>query len=240
MFQKVVPLLSGESRWVAVRGDGVSMTECLPPASVDSFVSDPPYGINLELRHGRRRTRILGDGRVEARKLWERFIPLAARAAKPDSAHVFFGTWKSLWMAEVLARHFTIKHCAVWVKKQWGLGYYLRPRWEMAWLVHKGKPPIPAKADCDVWEHSRDSLTTHPCRKPVPLLRRAIAVALPIERRDPAAPPLVVDPFAGVFSTGVAAIEEGCRFLGSELDPKYHKMGLSRMSRASGDLTCPV
>jgi site-specific DNA-methyltransferase (adenine-specific) len=233
----LLPLLSGAIPWQAVRGDALAVLSLLPPDSIDAFVSDPPYGIGMELGTAKRRTRIRGDGKAEARRLWERFVPLAARAARPDSAHWFFGTWKSPWMAEILAASFTLKGCAVWVKPQWGLGFYLRPRWELAYLAHKGRPPLPAKADCDVWEAARDNLTLHPCRKPVPLLRRAIRMALPVERRDPARPPLIVDPFAGVFSTGVAAVEEGCRFLGVELDARFCRTGEARLRAARGDQT---
>lgn len=232
-------LLAGDLPWLAVRRDALAVLAELPPASVDAFVTDPPYGIaiNLRTRERSRRKRVLNDGRAEARRLWEAVVPLAARAARPDSAHVWFGTWKSPWMHEVLSAHFRVVHCAVWVKPQWGLGRYLRSRWELAMVVHKGRPPVPAKADCDVWEAARDGLTDHPCRKPVPMLRRAIRAVLPAERRVPARPPLVVDPFAGVFSTGVAAVEEGCRFLGCELDARYVRVGQQRLVEAAATLS---
>jgi site-specific DNA-methyltransferase (adenine-specific)/modification methylase len=54
----------------------------------------------------------------------------------------------------------------------------------------------------------------HPTQKPVRVLRRLIELA---SRPGD----LVLDPFMGVGSTGVAAVELGRRFLGFEVDPTY-------------------
>ncbi|MGB7158155.1 MAG: DNA methyltransferase [Tepidisphaeraceae bacterium] len=202
----------------------------MPDRSVDAFVTDPPYGIELSLQWTKTPKVVIGDGRVEAQRLWKAFVPEAFRIARDDTAHVFFGTWKSPWMHDVLASAFTVKGCIVWYKRQWGLGYYLRPRWELAFLCHKGKPPLPTKAEGDVWEHARDGRLLHPCQKPVELLRRAVRLVAP-----PGVPRgrlIVCDPFAGIFSTGVAAIAEGCRFYGSEIDPRYVKVGRARLKLA--------
>jgi DNA modification methylase len=41
--------------------------------------------------------------------------------------------------------------------------------------------------------------------------------------------PVVLDPFAGVCSTGVAALRLGCRFIGCELNPEYAQAGHQRL-----------
>jgi site-specific DNA-methyltransferase (adenine-specific) len=41
---------------------------------------------------------------------------------------------------------------------------------------------------------------------------------------------LVLDPFAGSGTTAVAALRLGRRFLGSEIDPKYHALALERIA----------
>jgi len=43
---------------------------------------------------------------------------------------------------------------------------------------------------------------------------------------------IVLDPFAGSGSTGVAAVEEGFRFVGIELDPEYAKIATARLQLA--------
>jgi site-specific DNA-methyltransferase (adenine-specific)/modification methylase len=55
---------------------------------------------------------------------------------------------------------------------------------------------------------------THPTQKPVKVLKKIIEIA-----SNPG--DLVFDPFMGVGSTGVAALELGRRFLGIEIDQEY-------------------
>ena len=65
----------------------------------------------------------------------------------------------------------------------------------------------------------------HPTQKPLALLERVLASS--------AAPgDLVLDPFSGSGTTGVAAIQAGCRFLGLERDPAYVDLAARRMRAA--------
>ena len=43
---------------------------------------------------------------------------------------------------------------------------------------------------------------------------------------------LVLDPFAGSGSTLIAARALGCRYLGIELDAKYHAIACDRLTQA--------
>ncbi len=63
--------------------------------------------------------------------------------------------------------------------------------------------------------------TAHPCQFPVGLPQRLIrALTSPGD--------LVLDPYAGVSSTGIAAVMEKRHFLGCEVEPKYVKLGMQR------------
>lgn len=62
----------------------------------------------------------------------------------------------------------------------------------------------------------------HPTQKPLWLLEKIINQAsLPGN--------LVFDPFAGTFSTGVAALKNGRRFIGCEINQHYYDMGYERI-----------
>jgi site-specific DNA-methyltransferase (adenine-specific) len=62
----------------------------------------------------------------------------------------------------------------------------------------------------------------HPTQKPLALLERVVAAS--------AGPgDLVLDPFCGSATTGVAARALGCRFLGVELDPEYVALAARRL-----------
>ncbi len=77
----------------------------------------------------------------------------------------------------------------------------------------KGKNPG------DVWDipnvkANHVEKTEHPCQFPIALAERIVR-ALTIEGH------LVLDPFSGVASAGVAAAMTGRRFIGAELNPRY-------------------
>jgi adenine-specific DNA-methyltransferase len=83
----------------------------------------------------------------------------------------------------------------------------------------------------DVWDipnvkGNHVEKTEHPCQFPVALVQRLI-------RATTAADDLVLDPFAGSGSTGVAAAMEGRRFIGAEIEEKYAKVGAQRVIAAS-------
>ncbi len=62
----------------------------------------------------------------------------------------------------------------------------------------------------------------HPTQKPISVMKHIIKLA---SHEDD----IVLDPFMGVASTGVAARELGRRFLGFELDKEYYIAGTKRM-----------
>ena len=209
-------------------GDCLEVMASIPDGSVDSFVSDPPYGMNLKPQRGRTQS-ILGDGNDEAPDLWAAFLPHAARIAKDDTAHLFFSRWSEAWVKPLLAEHFTVKGCIVWSKTNFGIGYYVRPQWELAYYCHKGKPPKPAKAESDVWVHKRVARPVHSCEKPVGLMERAVRLCAPDGG-------VVVDPFMGVGSTGLACVNTGRQFIGIERDDKYFAIASERIANARRDM----
>jgi len=62
----------------------------------------------------------------------------------------------------------------------------------------------------------------HPTQKPLALLERVLAAS---SRPGD----LILDPFCGSGTTGLAAIQSGCRFLGIELDAEYVQLAGSRL-----------
>lgn len=87
------------------------------------------------------------------------------------------------------------------------------------------------KNPSDVWDipnvkANHVEKTSHPCQFPVALVRRLV---LSLTKQDE----LVLDPFAGVASTGVAALMENRRFLGAELREDYASIAKLRLREAS-------
>ena len=70
---------------------------------------------------------------------------------------------------------------------------------------------------------------SHPTEKPIELMEKLIR-----DFTDPG--DLILDPFAGSGTTGVATIRLGRRFIGWERDPKYHAIAVKRLTAAREQL----
>lgn len=82
----------------------------------------------------------------------------------------------------------------------------------------------------DVWEYPRvagthaERVDWHPCQLPIAMLERIVkACSNPGE--------LVVDPFCGSATTGVAAVSHGRRFVGIDQSALYVRKGQARLDR---------
>lgn len=80
----------------------------------------------------------------------------------------------------------------------------------------------------DVWDipnvkANHIEKTIHPCQFPVALVQRLVKALSPKDG-------VVFDPYSGVGSTGVAAVLEGRRFIGGELNKKYVDVAIQRIS----------
>lgn len=199
-------------------GGCVDVLSAMPSASVDAVITDPPYGIDLQPQRGRTQG-IQGDVRRDAKSLWWSVVPHAYRIATNDSAHLFFGGWSEVWAKEVLENWFTVKGCIVWKKHVFGIGYYLRPQWELGWYCHKGKPEVPGTAQSDVWEVKREMAPDHSCQKPTALMERAVRLC---------GGNVVLDPFMGSGTTLVAAKNLGRKAIGIEIEERYCEIAANR------------
>jgi adenine-specific DNA-methyltransferase len=86
------------------------------------------------------------------------------------------------------------------------------------------------KNPSDVWDipnvkANHVEKTVHPCQFPIALAQRMIAATT--KKGD-----LVLDPFAGVGTTGAAAALLGRRFVGAELLRKYQRIAARRVTQA--------
>ena len=87
----------------------------------------------------------------------------------------------------------------------------------------------------DVWEipnvkGNHVEKLGHPCQFPVALVQRLARSLCPLDG-------LILDPFMGVASAGVAAIAEGRRFVGAEIQETYFDAAFERLKgTAKGDM----
>ena len=146
------------------------------------------------------------------------------RVLKPDSyaisfygwgkAERFLSVWRECGFRPV--GHF------VWVKRYASCVRRVQMKHEQAYLLAKGNPLPPASPPADVLPWSYTGNRLHPTQKPVASLTPLIEAFSPIGG-------LVLDPFAGSGSTGVAARLCRRRFLLIEKDAAYCRTAQERL-----------
>jgi len=93
---------------------------------------------------------------------------------------------------------------------------------EQAYLLAKGNPPYPKDPPADVLEWAFTGNRLHPTQKPVSGL-------VPLIRAFTKPGAVVLDPFAGSGSTGVAARHCNRRFILIEQDATHHRTATERL-----------
>jgi DNA modification methylase len=151
----------------------------------------------------------------------------ALTVMKPDTYAFVWTGWSKIGAFErSLQKFFKIQAMHVWVKNNFGIGYYSRPKHEPFYLCLNGKPIYPNTAPADVWEYARVNKTIHSCEKPVGLIQNIIDS---YHKNS-----LVLDLFGGSGSTLIACEKTGrsCRMM--ELDPKYCDVIVKRWEEFTG------
>lgn len=215
-------------------GDNGAILRSLSEQSIDAVITDPPYGIK--------------------QAGWDQYVPLdwfgeCLRLLKASGAAYVFGDSLTLselqsvwamrgvkwagrisWCYEEGPRHsaaWVSKHedCLFWKAKHHKLSVprepskYNDPRWGKGRYVS------------DVWRVGRvlgnyAERVDHPTQKPLNLLRLPIAASS--NKGD-----ILLDPFAGSGSTLVAALVEGRKAIGIELEEKYCEIAAKRLSQSA-------
>lgn len=203
-------------------GDALELRERFP---VDAAViADPPYGVKLKTAYGNRKGAhpMLQDASRD-------FAPVIGDDGPFDPTPWLTFPIVILWGANHYCDKLPGKpHWLIWDKRE-GTGSDDNADVEMAWTNLKG----PARMHRQLWRGicrrgeeniSGGAWRVHPTQKPVELMRWCIKQA--------GIPPIVVDPYMGSGSTGVAAMQAGSTFIGVELDEGYFKTACERIENA--------
>jgi DNA modification methylase len=219
----------------------------LPTGAIDVTITDPPYSQGLYLRTatnkgvgktgGRRLSNLrrtqrhafaLADGKIG--KVDDLILPVAAELMRLTNRWILvfsdveiapkwrdaFGDWyirTGVWVKKTSMPQLTgdrpaqgFETCTIAHrpgKKRWNGG---------------GRPAVWHYATCKGSERP-----DHPCPKPLDLM---LALVMDFTDRGE----LVLDPFAGSGTTGVAALRAGRRFVGWELDPGFREDAAARLT----------
>lgn len=203
----------------------------LPDGCAAAVLTDPPYGTTGGANDGYGRRQADGTRQTIANDAdlsqIEAVAPSLFRLLDPAGvALVFMAPTKFREASDVLeGAGFVVWHSLPWDKGAPGISY--RGRFAYEDLILASRP------DVDPWpdrgpivlpvRFPRVQNTEHPNEKPVGLLRRYLAWACPNGG-------LVLDPFAGIASCGVAAVAQGCEYIGVECDPQWWPVAERRLA----------
>jgi site-specific DNA-methyltransferase (adenine-specific) len=202
--------------------------------TIDAVVTDPPYGINYQ-HSGHVRGNAAAIGITKAANA--RGSPPVVGDNKPFDP--------SVWT--------DFKHVVIWGADHFYTRLPDRGRW-LAWNKLGTMEPWDTFSDVEfAWSSSEgaarifsmlwkglacdkrgedNGLREHPMQKPERLMRWCI--------EQSRVPPnsVVLDPFMGSGTTGVACVKLGRRFIGIEIEPRYFDIACRRIEQAyrQGDL----
>lgn len=226
-------------------GEALSVLGQMPSASVDAVVTDPPYSSGGMVR---------GDRAQQSTR--DKYV--SSNAATRDDAHEFtgergFAHWCALWLAECHRITTPGGIAAVWVDwrnlptltDSMQAGGWV---WQgiVPWVKSNGRPRpggFRNQAEYVVWgshgplRKTDDYLVGILSAAIIPSAKRVHVAEKPVDvlaELVKAAPPggVVLDPFMGSGSTGVAALREGRRFIGVEMSATHYATAERRLAEA--------
>ena len=235
MSPEIAAVLAGESRWCVLRADNADVLPTLPPKSVDHLITDPPYE---DQAHTKQRRVKREGGAMETKAL--SFSPIS------DAERV----WVATQMAR-LALRWIVAFCQVEAAVRWSdalsdggavtrrIGVWIKPDampqftgdrpgmgYESIVFAHaKGRSRWNGGGRVGVFHHNKNTpggAHHHETQKPLPLMLELVELFT-----DPG--DLVLDPFCGSGTTGVACLRLGRRFIGIERDEKYARVATERL-----------
>lgn len=210
---------SNDGRHVLYRGDCLEILPGLASGSVDTVVTDPPYGIGFKYKTY-----------VDNEESWEAMMNdcIGLLRAMADRVVVFTG----ITAIGLLPRpDWVCAHAWATTGAYGKCGYNQWMPIAVYGADAKGFGSVNGVLKSDLLYFSggdgvgflRDKLSDgHPCPKPVPVMLRML-------NRFSHTDATILDPFAGSGTTGVAAIRTGRRSIMIELEPAYCDIIVRRM-----------
>jgi DNA modification methylase len=209
--------------------------EILPTLSgIDAVITDPPYGVN---------TKSDGNGKLSPwadlcnaafwYAEWQRQCKnLIEGPLKNGQGCMWsFLNWRSMvtFQKASIDIGWPIESLLVWDKQWIGPGgpSGLRPSYELCALYVTGGFFIKDRGLPDVqrWKWSSMKPNGHPAEKPIQGLTWLVTKSTSDQN-------VVLDPFMGSGTTGVACVKTGRKFIGIEIDERYFDIACRRIEAA--------
>lgn len=213
-------------------GDCLECMAEIESGSVDMVLTDPPYGMGFQSnrsKKGPRHAKIASDDAVDARWIREAF-----RVLRNGGGLICFCDWRTSceWRAHIEREGFALKSQVIWDRLHHGMGDLsgaFAPQHDVIWYATKGRRTFVNGRPKSIIAAKRPSPSEdngHPTCKPVELMAELIRAV------DDGHTRVILDPFLGSGSTGVAAMRAGVNLIGCEIDAGYMSIAEERIRNA--------
>lgn len=214
------------------QGDCLEVMKSIPTGSVDLILTDPPYKTTSRGSSGGTGGMLKSDinksGMVFKHNTikFDDWLPECYRVLKNDSHAYFMTNNKNLlpMLKAVESAGFKIFKTIIWAKNTAITNMYYMDSHEYIIFCRKGKAKkINNCGAKSVLSFDNPRNKTHPTEKPVELME--VLAGNSSQESD-----IILDPFMGSGSTGVACVNTNRKFIGIELDPEYFKIAEERIN----------
>lgn len=216
-----------------VHGDCLKFMKKIDDCSVQAIITDPPYGMSFV--SGQRVVEKKGfDGIANDERPFVWFLYDGARILAEGGVLICFCRWDvaEAFRLAIEWSGLRVIDQLIWDRVRHGMGDLKgapAPQHDMMWLACKGKYTLPDKRPTTVYRHQRvdGDKMVHPTEKPVPLMEHLI--------KDYTRPgDLILEPFGGSGSTGVAAWQQGRRCIMTEISETFVAVQRKRLEKLRG------
>lgn len=252
-MSEFLDVVDGKKRWLIWEGDALAGLRLFPADSIGAVITDPPYSTGGMMRGDRTTSTnekyskavdqvqadFSGDNRDQRSfeywcALW---LGAAREAAKPGAPIVQFTDWRQLPSTTdaIQAGGWVWRGLGVWSKGDACRPQMGRFRNGAEYFVWGTNGPsldiesvgcLPGVMECYAPPTSE---RLHLTQKPERIMEWVCSIAPPNS--------LIVDPFCGSGTTGIAALRKGHRFIGFELSAHYAATARDRLAAEERGLT---
>ena len=225
-----------------LNGNCLELLRKMEPECIDLLVTDPPYRTISGGDSGNRPKGMLSGNRhlFEHQNDIEiyQWMPLLYKVLKENSHAYVFTNFLNLhdMLYEAKIAGFKLHNLLVWEKNNCTPSQFYMKNCEYILFMRKGKSKWINNIGGSKTVHQFNNIIgnkTHPCEKPIDLLKFYIENSS--KEGD-----IVLDPFMGTGSCGIACMETNRNFIGIELDQKYYDVAKKRVEEAQGRLSQEV
>jgi site-specific DNA-methyltransferase (adenine-specific) len=212
------------------KNDAIDWLRGLHDASVDLVVTDPPYeslekhraiGTTTRLKHSKASSNDWFEIFPNAR--FEELFTELYRVLKKNRHLYLFCDQETMFVAKPIAEAagFRFWKPLIWDKQKIGMGYHYRSRYELVLFFEKGKRKLNNLSIPDILQAPRIH-NGYPAEKPVAISETLISQSTDLGE-------LVIDPFMGSGSVGLAALTLKRQFLGNDLCDEAVRVSNARL-----------